>query len=204
VPRDYIEACAPRTSPEVLETVDRAIEELRVLGARVEAVSVPSMSVGSIANAIIYHNEYWAATRRDAAWVLHNAAPQRRARILLGLLTSSADYIQAQRVRGRLRADFAAVFEKVDCLALPAQNGPAPSVKDVGPLDVLYRHTVPEFQAPFNLAGVPSLVVPCGFSSEGLPIALQLVGKPFDEGTVLRAGHVYQQHTDWHRRHPTV
>jgi aspartyl-tRNA(Asn)/glutamyl-tRNA(Gln) amidotransferase subunit A len=74
----------------------------------------------------------------------------------------------------------------------------------VGPLDVLYRHAVPEFQAPFNLAGVPALSVPCGFSADGLPLALQLAGKPFDEATVLRAGYAYQQATDWHRRHPPI
>jgi aspartyl-tRNA(Asn)/glutamyl-tRNA(Gln) amidotransferase subunit A len=204
VPRDYIETCAPRTSPEVLQSVERAIDELRSLGAHVVDVSVPTMRVGTIANALIYHNEYWAATRKDAAWVLQHAAPQRRARIFLGLLTGSSDYIQAQRVRTRLRAELAAVFETVDCLALPAQNGPAPKVKDVGPLDVLYRHVVPEFQAPFNLAGVPALVLPCGFSADGLPIALQLAGKAFDEATVLRAGYAYQQATDWHRRHPPI
>jgi Asp-tRNA(Asn)/Glu-tRNA(Gln) amidotransferase A subunit family amidase len=63
---------------------------------------------------------------------------------------------------------------------------------------------VPEFQASFNLAGVPALVLPAGFSSGGLPLALQLVGKPFDEATVLRAGHAYQRATDWNRRRPPV
>jgi aspartyl-tRNA(Asn)/glutamyl-tRNA(Gln) amidotransferase subunit A len=162
------------------------------------------MSYGTIANALIYHNEYWAQTRKDAAWVLQHAAPQRRARIFMGLLTGSADYIQAQRVRTRLRNELAAVLDDLDCLALPAQNGPAPKVKDVGPLDVLYRHVVPEFQAPFNLTGVPALVLPAGFSADGLPIALQLVGKAFDEATVLRAGYAYQQATDWHRRRPPI
>jgi aspartyl-tRNA(Asn)/glutamyl-tRNA(Gln) amidotransferase subunit A len=122
----------------------------------------------------------------------------------LGLLTGSADYIQAQRVRSRLRAELAAAFATVDWLALPCQGGPAPLVKDVGPLDVLFRHAVPEFHAPFNLAGLPSLAVPCGFSPDRLPIALQLVGKPFDEATVLRAGYAYQQHTDWHRQRPPI
>ena len=85
VPRDYIDECAPRTESVVLETVERAIGELRGLGARVVDVSVPSMLFASIANALIYHNEYWTQTRKEATWVLANAAPQRRARILLGL-----------------------------------------------------------------------------------------------------------------------
>jgi aspartyl-tRNA(Asn)/glutamyl-tRNA(Gln) amidotransferase subunit A len=119
-------------------------------------------------------------------------------------LTGSADYIQAQRVRSRCRAELAEVFRKVDCLALPNQAGPAPLVKDVGPIDTLFKHVVPEYHGPFNLTGLPTLSVPCGFSEKNLPIALQLVGKPFDELTVLRAGYTYQQNTDWHEQRPPI
>jgi aspartyl-tRNA(Asn)/glutamyl-tRNA(Gln) amidotransferase subunit A len=124
--------------------------------------------------------------------------------MLLGVLTGSADVIQAQRVRSRLRAEFAEVFSMVDCLALPCQAGVAPRVEDVGPLDTLFRHVVPEFHGPFNLTGLPTLAVPCGFSPDRLPIALQLVGKPFDEATILRAGFAYQESTDWHHQHPQI
>ncbi len=58
--------------------------------------------------------------------------------------------------------------------------------------------------APFNITGLPALAVPCGFSPAGLPISLQLAGRPFDEATVLRAGHAYEQATEWHRRRPPV
>jgi aspartyl-tRNA(Asn)/glutamyl-tRNA(Gln) amidotransferase subunit A len=204
VPRDYIEECAPRTDPVVLRLVEKAIHELKGLGARVENVTVPTLKLATIANAVIYYNEFWAAHKSDAAWVLKNGAAQRRARIYLGLLTGSADYIQAQRVRSRVRAEFAEVFRKVDCLALPNQAGPAPRVKDVGPIDTLFKHVVPEYHGPFNLTGLPTLSVPCGFSDDNLPIALQLVGKPFDELTVLRAGYTYQQNTAWHEQRPPI
>jgi aspartyl-tRNA(Asn)/glutamyl-tRNA(Gln) amidotransferase subunit A len=204
VPRDYINECAPRTESIVLKLVDRAIEDLKSLGARVEEVKVPTLHLATIANAVIYYNEFWAAHKSDAAWVLKNGAAQRRARIYLGILTNSADYIQAQRVRSRVRAEFAEVFRKVDCLALPCQTGPAPLVKDIGPIDTLFKHVVPEYHGPFNLAGLPTLSVPCGFSQNGLPIALQLVGKPFDEATILRAGYTYQQHLRWFERTPPV
>jgi len=204
VPRDYINECAPRTESTVLRLVDNAIEELKSLGARIEEVKVPTLNLATIANAVIYYNEFWAAHKSDAATVLKTGAPQRRARIYLGLLTGSADYIQAQRVRSRVRAEFAEVFKKVDCLALPCQTGPAPLVKDVGPIDTLFKHVVPEYNGPFNLAGLPTLVVPCGFSESKLPIALQLVGKPFDEMTILRAGYTYQQHMKWYERRPAV
>src|SRR5882724_881848 len=204
VPRDYINECAPRTESIVLKLVDRAIEKLKSLGARVEEVKVPTLHLATIANAVIYYNEFWAAHKSDAAWVLKNGAAQRRARIYLGLLTGSADYIQAQRIRSRCREELAEVFRRVDCLALHNQAGPAPLVKDVGPIDTLFKHVVPEYHGPFNLTGLPTLSVPCGFSDSKLPIALQLVGKPFDELTVLRAGYTYQQNTEWHDQRPPI
>jgi aspartyl-tRNA(Asn)/glutamyl-tRNA(Gln) amidotransferase subunit A len=204
VPRAYMEECAARTEPIVLKLVEKAIEELKSSGARMEEVKVPTLSLGTIANAVIYYNEFWAAHKNGAAWVLKHGAAQRRARIYLGLLTGSADYIQAQRVRSRLRAEFAEVFRTVDCLALPCQAGPAPRFKDMGPIDTLFKHVVPEYHGPFNLTGLPTLSVPCGFSENNLPIALQLVGKPFDEPTILRAGYSYQQRAGWYEKRPPI
>ncbi|HEX7232122.1 MAG TPA: amidase [Candidatus Binatia bacterium] len=204
VPRAYIDECAPRTDPIVLKRVEEAIAQLKSLGARIEEVKVPTLHLATIANAVIYYNEFWAAHKSDAATVLKTGAPQRRARIYLGLLTGSADYIQAQRIRSRCRAELAEVFTKVDCLALPNQAGPAPRMKDVGPIDTLFKHVVPEYHGPFNLTGLPTLSVPCGFSENQLPIALQLVGKPFDEPSVLRAGYTYQQQMKWYERRPPI
>src|SRR5215207_3473297 len=204
VPRDYIDECAPRTDPVVLRRVDEAIDQLSALGARVEAVKVPTLHLATIANAVIYYNEFWAAHRGAAAEVLKTGAAQRRARIYHGLLTNSSDYIQAQRIRSRCRSELAEVFQKVDCLTLPNQNGPAPRVEDVGPIDTLFKHVVPEFHGPFNLTGLPTLSVPCGFSENNLPIALQIVGKPFDELTVLRAGYTYQQQMKWYEKRPAI
>ena len=204
VPRDYIDECAPRTDAVVLRRVDEAIAQLKGLGARIEEVKVPTLHLATIANAVIYYNEFWAANRGAAASVLATGAAQRRARIYLGLLTNSSDYIQAQRIRSRCRAELAQVFERVDCLALPNQNGPAPRVEDVGPIDTLFKHVVPEFHGPFNLTGLPTLSVPCGFSENNLPIALQIVGRPFDEVTVLRAGYTYQQQMKWYEKRPAI
>ena len=204
VPQAYIDECAPRTDPSVLAAVKRATDVLKELGAKIEEVNVPTLHLATIANAVIYYNEFWAAHKSDAATVLKTGAAQRRARIYLGLLTGSADYIQAQRIRSRCRAELADIFTKVDCLALPNQAGPAPRVEDVGPIDTLFKHVVPEYHGPFNLTGLPTLSVPCGFSPNNLPLALQLVGKPFDEVTVLRAGYTYQQQMKWYELRPTL
>jgi aspartyl-tRNA(Asn)/glutamyl-tRNA(Gln) amidotransferase subunit A len=204
VPRDYINECAGRTDRIVLKLVGEAIDELKALGASVVEVKIPTLHLATIANAVIYYNEFWTAHKSNAAWVLKNGAAQRRARIYLGLLTGSADYIQAQRIRSRCRAELAEVFRRVDCLALPNQASPAPLVKEVGPIDTLFKHVVPEYHGPFNLTGLPTLSVPCGFSDNNLPIALQLVGKPFDELTILRAGYTYQQQMKWYERRPPI
>jgi aspartyl-tRNA(Asn)/glutamyl-tRNA(Gln) amidotransferase subunit A len=204
VPRDFIEECRARTDGEVLALVDQAIRDLEALGARVQEIKLPTLKVATIATAVIYYNEHFAARRNQAQDTIKNAAPSARARVYLGLLTSAADYIQAQRVRSRVRRECAAIFAQVDLLALPCQLKTAPTFEETGPLDTIYKHVAPEYQAPFDLAGLPALSVPCGFSRDKLPVALQLVGKPFDEPAVLRAAYAYQQHAKWYQQRPPI
>jgi aspartyl-tRNA(Asn)/glutamyl-tRNA(Gln) amidotransferase subunit A len=204
LPRDYIEECRARTEPEVLTLVEKAIAELKTLGARVVDVKLPALKLATIANAVIYYNEHFAAHKNDAKSTIKIAATSARARVYLGLLTSAADYIQAQRLRSRVRRECAEVFGKVDLLALPCQLKTAPTFAETGPLDTLYKHLIPEYQSPFNLAGLPAISIPCGFSKNKLPVALQLAGKPFDESTVLRAAYAYQQHAGWHEQRPPI
>lgn len=204
IPRHYIQECRARTDPEILTLVDQAIGKLASLGAQVQEVTLPTLRLATIANAVIYYNEYFTAHRSDVPALLKSAATSRRARLYFGILTSAADYIQAQRVRSRVKRECAEVFLKVDLLALPAQPGPAPTIKESDPLDVLFKHLAPDFLAPFNLAGLPAISIPCGFTRTNLPVALQLVGKPFDEPTVLQAAYTYQQHARWHERRPPI
>jgi aspartyl-tRNA(Asn)/glutamyl-tRNA(Gln) amidotransferase subunit A len=204
VPRGYIEECRSATDAEVLTLVDQAIGELESLGARVEEVSLPTLKLATVANAVIYYNEYYTANQRELPTLFESAAASRRARLYLGVLTSAADYIQAQRIRSRVKRELSEVFRRVDLLALPAQPGPAPTVAKSSPLDIVYRLAAPEFLAPFNLAGVPAIAVPCGFSRARLPVALQLVGKPFDELTVLRGAYAYQRHAKWYERRAPI
>ena len=203
VPREYIQECAPRTDAEVRTLVDKAIADLASLGARVVEVTLPTLKLATAANAVIYYNEYFTSHKKELPTLLKTAATQRRARFYLGLLTTAADYIQAQRVRSKMRREFAETFQKVDLLALPCQPGPAPKVGELDPLDTLYKHLFPEYSSPFNLAGLPALSIPCGFV-RNLPVALQIVGKPFDETTALRVGYAYQQHAKWYEKRPVV
>ncbi len=203
IPRDYIHECATRTDAEVLTLVDKAIGELASLGARIVDVTLPTLKLATMANAVIYYNEYFTAHKSELPALLKSAAVQRRARLYLGMLTTASDYIQAQRIRSTVKREFAETFHSVDLLALPCQPGPAPKVGELDPLDTLYKHLLPEYSSPFNLAGLPALSIPCGFARD-LPVALQIVGKPFDEPTVLRAGYAYQQHARWFERRPPI
>ena len=84
------------------------------------------------------------------------------------------------------------------------QTSTAPKFEEVDALDTLRKHLAPEYHAPFNLAGLAAISIPCGFSRANLPVALQLVGKPFDELTVLRAAYTYQQHARWYEKRPPI
>jgi aspartyl-tRNA(Asn)/glutamyl-tRNA(Gln) amidotransferase subunit A len=133
--------------------------------------------------------------------------PEVRRRIMLGTYALSAGYYdayykRAQQVRTLIKRDFEQAFAAVDVLAAP--TSPTVAFKIGQKLDdplAMYLSDV--CTLPINLAGVPGLVVPCGFS-EGLPVGLQLIGRPFDEATLLRAGDAYQRVTDWHTRRPAL
>jgi aspartyl-tRNA(Asn)/glutamyl-tRNA(Gln) amidotransferase subunit A len=204
VPREFIDLCREKTNPEILEIVDKAIGDFESFGARIENISLPTLKYATQANAVIYYNEHYAGRREEAKTAIKSGGASRRARIYFGVLTGAADYLQAQRIRSLVKRECAEAFQKIDLLALPCQTSTAPKFEEMDPLDTLKKHLAPEYQAPFNLAGLPAMSLPCGFSRSNLPIALQLVGKPFDERTVLRAAFNYQQRARWCDRRPPI
>jgi aspartyl-tRNA(Asn)/glutamyl-tRNA(Gln) amidotransferase subunit A len=204
VPRELIDICRSKTDTEVIEMVDQAIADLKSLGARIEDVFLPTLKYATQANAVIYYNEHYAGHREEAKTAIKTGATARRARIYFGVLTGSADYLQAQRIRSQVKRECAEVFKRIDLLALPCQMSTAPTFEEVDALDTLRKHLAPEYHAPFNLAGLPAISVPSGFSRSNLPVALQLVGKPFDEPTVLRVAYTYQQHGRWYEKRPPI
>jgi aspartyl-tRNA(Asn)/glutamyl-tRNA(Gln) amidotransferase subunit A len=124
----------------------------------------------------------------------------------LGKVVGAGHYLAAQRLRTRLYEEMLAALRAVDVLATPATPLPAPRIGEIvvrlGDHEVGAVEAICRFSGPFNLTGLPALALPCGFTRDGLPIGLQLVGRPFAEGEVLTAGHGYERATDWHRRRP--
>ncbi len=131
-----------------------------------------------------------------------------RRRILLGTFVLSSGYYdayygRAQRVRTLVRRDFESAFEQCDLVALPTTPAPAWRLGERVD-DPLQMYLADVFTVTVNLAGLPGLSIPCGFTGAGLPVGLQLVGRALDEAAVLRAGDAYQRETDWHVRAPEL
>ena len=129
-------------------------------------------------------------------------------RIILGTYVLSsgyydAYYLRAQKVRTLIRNDFLEAFEKVDLIASPTAPTAAFKIGEKAD-DPLQMYLSDIYTISANLASICGISVPCGFTSENLPVGLQLLGKPFGEETLLQVAHAYEQSTDWHQRKPDL
>jgi aspartyl-tRNA(Asn)/glutamyl-tRNA(Gln) amidotransferase subunit A len=114
---------------------------------------------------------------------------------------SAADVVQAQRVRQYGKTVMRELMRPFDVLITLSRGSGAPAIEG---LTFESYSTVPSFTSIWNALGMPALCIPMGFTNDGLPLSLQIVGKPFDEATVLRVGDAFQQLTDWHLRVPPI
>jgi len=179
------------------------------LGATVQAITVPDPAILQGLGNVIARSESAVIHERLVRERPHELQPAVRARLEVGFHISAHDYLQASRLRARLTRQFvAAVFAEVDVVVVPTIPEPAPDLArtKAGSVEefVARMGRFSRLTRPFNVLGLPALSVPSGFSEAGLPLALQIVGRPFDEPTVLRLGHAYQQATDWHTRRPQL
>ncbi len=153
--------------------------------------------------AYTWHSDMgWLTTRAD------RYAPTVRANIEAGAEISAKDYIHAQQARRAFTTEMLALMEQVDVLLTPTMALPAPLADESDTPLRAGGEIVPEGNLrctfPFNMSGQPALSLPCGFTSAGLPIGLQIVGSRFGEASLLRLGHAYQRVTSWHARRPTL
>jgi aspartyl-tRNA(Asn)/glutamyl-tRNA(Gln) amidotransferase subunit A len=186
--------------PEVVAAFEQALGVLRTLGAEVRDLTIPAFDLARsfflilVAEAFAYHEHDLRTKPELYGDVL-------RERLLAGALVTAAEYVQAQRVRMQTCAEVADAMKTVDILATPTTLTPAPSFKASYDVSLGFPRSN---MGPFNLTGQPTLALPCGVSKAGLPIGFQLSGRPWEETTVFRLGHAYQQATDWHTKRPPV
>lgn len=186
---------------DVAQAVEAAVEALRAEGAEVREVSVPHLDVAAAAFAPIISAEAAAYHQRWLRERPQDYGEDVRQRLFQGLLYPAVDYVNAQRARRRVLDGFLQALTEVEVLLTPAVPVTAPPIP--GPA-VATPNPLTRCTFPVNLTGLPALSLPCGFDRNGLPIGLQVIGRPFDEATVLRVGHAYQRLTDWHTRRPPI
>ena len=205
VPKEYYEA---PLDPQVGQGVRDALGLLESMGAVVTEISFPmflqSQPISTailMAEASTYHRDLLA---KDADKIY----PPVRLRLEAGLFISAADYLRAQQGRALFDKQVQGLLAEVDLLAGPTEPVTAPKLLEtrvqVGEHSVGTVPALTQYTRPFNITGSPAITIPCGFSDAGLPIALQLAGRAFDELTVLRAAHAYEQATEWHQRRPPI
>lgn len=199
---------SPDTDSEVRNAVLEAAALLEKLGAEVEEISLPLLPLAGAVFMALADSE---GAGLHQAWLRSRAADYdqgTRRRLLTASLLPSAVYHQAQRARALIRQQILEALRQVDLLLCPTSPRPAPLIADsAAPItskeEAARRFfTRRSYTTPFSLAGVPALSVPCGFTASGLPIGLQLAGRPFDEATLFRVGHAYEQETTWHLSRP--
>ncbi|MBE2919066.1 Asp-tRNA(Asn)/Glu-tRNA(Gln) amidotransferase subunit GatA [Anoxybacillus flavithermus] len=223
VPKEYL---GEGVSDEVRQSVLQALKVLESLGATWEEVSLPHSKYALATYYLLASSEASAnlarfdgvryGYRTDNAKSLMEMYKQTRSegfgnevkrRIMLGTFALSSGYYdayykKAQKVRTLIKQDFENVFEKYDVIIGPTTPTPAFKIgeKTSDPL-TMYANDI--LTIPVNLAGVPGISIPCGFV-DGLPVGLQIIGKHFDESTIYRVAHAFEQATDYHKQKPTL
>jgi aspartyl-tRNA(Asn)/glutamyl-tRNA(Gln) amidotransferase subunit A len=196
-----------RIDSSVERVVRRALQDLEAGGAHVKEVSIPHMAgalgailVTEMASVTAWHDKYLKTPTERLKYT-----SEVRALMDAGKFIFATDFLKAQRLRRVLAEEVRSAFEGVDVLATPtlplrAWDVAESHVQIAGQAEHVL-HACWRFTYPWNLTGLPALSVPCGFA-EGLPVGLQLIGRPFDEATILRVGHAYQEITRWHDMRP--
>ena len=201
VPRRYFFEAGPDVEPETLDAIEGALEVMAELGATVRDVDIPHVEQSRAANQTIMMGEAFAYHEHNLKTRREDYGAMVRDRFLLGGMLTISDYVQAQRVRSLIKREMADALREVDVLVTPTSPKPAAALEGYSGGATL---TGPSFTGPFNASGIPAISTPGGFSSDGLPIGLQIAGKPFDEATVLRVAYAYEQAARWFERRPEV
>lgn len=207
VPKEYY---GEGIDPEISATVKEALQTYQKLGAELIDVSLPHTPYGLAVYYIVVPSEVssnlarFDGIRFGQTRDIFGAEAKRR--IMMGTHTLSsgfydAYYLKAQKVRTLIRKDFDAVFEQVDVLVTPVTPVFPPKIGELID-DPLKNYMMDVLTVGVNLSGVPSLAIPAGFGSNGLPIGLQIIGKHFDEATLYRAGYAFEQETRYFERTP--
>jgi aspartyl-tRNA(Asn)/glutamyl-tRNA(Gln) amidotransferase subunit A len=188
-------------APEVRAALEEAYAVFRSLGAVLEEVRIRPAADYYAVKITIAESEQYAIHEEELHSRPGDFGADFLGRALPAVLYSGADYVQAQRERRLMLAEMAPIYKKYALLVTPTAPGPAPRLGTWRTLSFWQNSSL---TTPFNVTGGPALAQCTGFAPNGLPLSLQLVARPFDEATVLRAAHAYETATDWRSRRPKL
>jgi Asp-tRNA(Asn)/Glu-tRNA(Gln) amidotransferase A subunit family amidase len=189
----------PGLDVDVKSSALAAFDELARQGATITDVDAPTLDLAG-AIWVTYLSEVYEFHRETLRDRPGDYGEGLRSRAWMGALVTASDFLRAQRLRARLRREVLTLLERVDALVFPGQAAPAQRFENLQTNAVIVPGS--RYTNVWNLLGLPAIVVPCGFSREGLPVSIQIVGRPFDEPTVLRVARAYERATPWHLRRP--
>jgi aspartyl-tRNA(Asn)/glutamyl-tRNA(Gln) amidotransferase subunit A len=212
--------------PEVMSGMRSALEVLKARGASLVDVDLPHAgsaipayylvaTAEASSNLARYDGVRYGfradSTRLNTMYAATRArgfGPEVKRRIMLGTYVLSAGYydayyLKAQQVRTLIRRDYDQAFERADAVVMPTTPTPAYRIGERSG-DPLQMYLGDVFTVSANLAGLPAISIPCGFSAAGLPIGVQLTGRMFDEATLLRIADAHERDTAWWKRHPPI
>ena len=189
----------PTADAVVTDTVEQALSTLAELGAEVVDVEVPHIRYTAAISAIMMPEAY-AYHQADLMETPEKYAPQLRSRLLSGGLYLAHEYVNAQRARQILRQEIAEALGSVDVLVSPTSSQLAPSFEEAYASTNRRR---PSYTGLYNMTGLPAISVNCGFV-DGLPVGLQIAGRPFAESTVLQVAYAYERAAGWYSHHPSL
>jgi len=195
--------------PQVRDLVVRAIAQLGELGAAVEEVEIPLIAQSAAISTAVIYADAAAAHREGIDQRLKEYDYNIQLRLLTGAILPAQAHQKAVRLRHMLRQQILDALEQVDVLVMPTSSIPASLIPEKAGVEskeafIEMLGGRRSFTAPFNLASVPALSINCGFTSEDLPVGLQIAGKPFDESMVFRVAYAYEEATNWNTRRPPV
>jgi len=204
-PVDFDEWADPEARPDFM----KALEAIKSLGVKLVETKLPDFPYGALINTIISAEAGAIFEPLIQSGKVDQLADQKQIAGLKAALDIPAkDYLKAMRIRSLIQSAFRDLLSDIDVLVSPSRLTPAPKITQPldRPLSDRPTPSTPGLTALIpagNLAGLPALSLPCGFAG-GLPIAIQLVGRPFTENTLLAIGKAFQERTDWHKRRPPL
>jgi aspartyl-tRNA(Asn)/glutamyl-tRNA(Gln) amidotransferase subunit A len=187
-------------SDDVRAAMDAALDVLRRLGAELTECRVRPLGEYFDVKIIIAESEIFSVHAKNLVTRPHDFGADFRSRALPSVLFTAHDYVQATREHRRMMVEMEPLFARFDAF-VTAGMGEAPRLADYRSVSFWQK---PSVTTAWNVTGQPVLMLPNGFGRLGLPLGMQILGRPFDESTILRIGHAYEQATDWHRRRPAL